>query len=220
MENIIFIAPPAAGKGTQSVKIKDAYHLAHISTGDLLRAATKENTPEGLLIRNLMESGGLVSDEITEGLLLKRLAEHDCDNGYILDGFPRNIKQAHDYQELLKKLNKDVGVVIYLALDKEIARKRIVGRESCANCGAMYNNMIDTMKPKVAGICDKCGNPLSKRSDDNDVTFERRYDTYLKETEPLLEFYKQLGVLETVDSNQDADKVFSDIVKILDRRKK
>ena len=220
MENIIFIAPPAAGKGTQSVKIKDAYHLAHISTGDLLRAAAKENTPEGLSIRNLMETGGLVSDEMTEQLLLKRLAQPDCDNGYILDGFPRNTKQAADYQKVLEKLHKNVGVVIYLDLDKETALKRIVGRESCANCGAMFNTMINSMKPKLDGICDKCGHALSKRSDDNDATFENRYDTYLKETKPLIEYYDNLGVLERVDSSQNADKVFSDIKEILDRRNK
>ena len=118
MENIIFIAPPAAGKGTQSVKIKDAYHLAHISTGALLRAAAKENTPDGLYIRNQMETGGLVSDEITEKLLKQRLAQSDCNNGYILDGFPRNPDQAADYARMLDELHKEVGVVIYLSLDK------------------------------------------------------------------------------------------------------
>jgi adenylate kinase len=220
MKNIIFIAPPAAGKGTQSVKIKDAYHLAHISTGDLLRAAAKENTPDGLYIRNQMETGGLVSDEITEKLLKQRLAQSDCNNGYILDGFPRNPDQAADYAKMLDELHKEVGVVIYLSLDKETARKRVVGRETCPNCGAMYNTMIDGMKPKVEGMCDKCFGILSKRADDCDEIFEHRYDTYLKDTEPLLAYYDALGVLETVDSSQSADKVFSDIQKILDRRNK
>ena len=218
MKNIIFIAPPAAGKGTQSMKIKDAYHLVHISTGDLLRAAAKEYTPDGLYIRNQMETGGLVSDEITEKLLKARLAQEDCNNGYILDGFPRNPEQAEDYDTMLSELGKDIGIVIYLALDKETARKRIVGRETCPNCGKMYNTMIDSMKPKVEGMCDSCYGVLSKRADDTDEIFEHRYATYEKETKPLLAYYDALGVLVTVDSNQEADRVFRDIKEILDKK--
>ena len=215
MKSILFIAPPAAGKGTQSKMVSEKYHLPHISTGDLLRNASRENTERGQYIKMQMESGGLVSDEITMELLKERILKEDCQNGYILDGFPRNTTQAILYDELLKELHKELGYVIVLDLDKETAMKRIVGRLSCSQCGAVYNSEFS--KPKVDGICDHCNVALSKRADDDETTFEKRFDTYLTLTKPLIQYYEEKGVVSHIDSGCDKETVFSNIEKVLGR---
>lgn len=215
MKSIIFIAPPAAGKGTQSALVSEKYNIPHISTGDLLRNASKSETELGKLIKETMESGGLVSDEVTLSLLKNRLSQSDCNNGYILDGFPRNTKQAEAYEELLHSLGKDLGTVIVLDLDKETAKSRIVGRLSCSKCGKVYNTSYENMKPKKEGICDDCGISLSKRNDDNADTFENRFDTYMTLTEPLIQYYEEKGVLKHVYSGDDTKTVFSHIEKVL-----
>ena len=145
MKSIIFIAPPAAGKGTQSKMIEEKYHLPHISTGDLLRNAIKGNSPIDLKIKELMESGSLIPDDIVLELLHERLMNDDCKNGYILDGFPRNVSQADAYEAMLENMKLDHGVVIYLDVPKELCKKRILGRKSCPKCGAIYNDLIAGM---------------------------------------------------------------------------
>ena len=215
MKSIIFIAPPSAGKGTQSLLVSEKYHIPHISTGDLLRVASKEESERGTYIKNQMETGGLVRDEITLELLKERLNQDDCNNGYILDGFPRNVSQADAYEELLKSLNKDLGIVIVLDLDKETAMKRVIGRLTCGKCGSVYNEIIEESKPKKEGICDKCGNVLTKRADDNMQTFENRYDTYLKSTEPLIQYYEKKGNVYHINSGDSKETVFSNIEKVL-----
>lgn len=198
MKSIIFIAPPAAGKGTQSKLVSEKYNIPHISTGDLLRNVINDDSDLSRQIKALMEKGSLVGDDIILNLLENRLKQDDCMNGYILDGFPRNTNQAVEYENLLEKLNKDLGLVILLDLDKEIAKSRIVGRLSCKKCGSVYNEMIDAMQPKKTGFCDKCDLELSKRSDDNLETFEERYNTYLKETQPLIDYYEKKGTYITL----------------------
>ncbi len=215
MKSIIFIAPPAAGKGTQSALVSEKYHIPHISTGDLLRAASRENNERGKYIKEQMETGGLVSDDVTTGLLKERLQESDCDNGYILDGFPRNVEQAKAYEQILDDLHKEMGYVIFLDIDKEIAKKRIVGRLSCSKCGAVYNSMDPNLKPKVDGICDRCFGILSQRADDTEEIFNKRFDTYLKETEPLIAYYEEKGVLTRIDSGLGKEKTFSQIERML-----
>lgn len=215
MKSIIFIAPPSAGKGTQSLMVSEKYHMPHISTGDLLRAASKEKSERGTYIKNQMETGGLVSDEITLELLKERLKKDDCNNGYILDGFPRNVSQAKAYEDLLKSLKKDFGVVIILDLDKQTALDRVIGRLTCGNCGAVYNEKFEESRPKKSGICDKCGNALSKRSDDNAETFEKRYDTYVVNTEPLIQYYEEKGNVYHINSGDPKEIVFSNIEKVL-----
>lgn len=212
MKSIILIAPPAAGKGTQSKLICDEYDIPHISTGDLLRERTSKNDEFALKLKEQMESGKLVSDEVILELLSDKLNQID---EYVLDGFPRNINQAREYDNMLSKLNKKVDYAIYLKIDKEIAKKRIIGRTSCSNCGSVYNELIEENMPKVANKCDKCENILIKRSDDNEITFEKRYETYISETEPLLNYYKEKGILYEVDSSLETTKVFEEIKSIL-----
>lgn len=215
MKSIIFIAPPAAGKGTHSMLVKEEYNIPSISTGDLLRAARNEDSLIGEKIRKAQDSGLLVDDDIVIELLKQRLNKEDCYNGYILDGFPRNIEQAKAYDELLQEINKELGFVIYIDVDKELAKKRTLGRLSCSNCGSVYNDMIDESKPKNNGYCDKCNSALSKRSDDNEETFDIRFDTYIEQTKPLIDYYNGKGVLYTVDGSINKFITFEEIKKIL-----
>ena len=214
MRDIILIAPPAAGKGTQAKLLSSKYQIPHISTGDLLRAATGEL---GDIVKKTMESGALVSDDLVLKLLEERITKEDCQNGYILDGFPRNVSQAESYMKLLEKLNKPLGDVIYLDASKEITQKRIVGRLTCPTCGAVYNDQIDESKPKKFGTCDLCNGPLSKRSDDNLETFEKRYQTFMGVTYPLLNYFKNKGKLFTVGSGISKERTLNEIEKIINR---
>lgn len=214
MQDIILIAPPAAGKGTQAKLLSSKYQIPHISTGDLLRAATGEL---GDIVKKTMESGTLVSDDLVLKLLEERISKEDCQNGIILDGFPRNVSQAESYMKLLEKLNRPLGYVIYLDASKEVTQKRIVGRLSCPTCGAVYNDQIDDNKPKKFGTCDICNGPLTKRSDDNLETFEKRYQTYMNETYPLLDYFKSKGKLFTVGSGISKERTLSEIEKIINR---
>lgn len=214
MQDIILIAPPAAGKGTQAKLLSSKYQIPHISTGDLLRAATGEL---GDIVKKTMESGALVSDDLVLKLLEERISKEDCQNGIILDGFPRNVSQAESYMKLLEKLNRPLGYVIYLDASKEITQKRIVGRLSCPTCGAVYNDQIDDNKPKRFGTCDICNGPLTKRSDDNLETFEKRYQTYMNETYPLLDYFRSKGKLFTVGSGISKERTLSEIEKIINR---
>lgn len=216
MKSIIFIAPPAAGKGTQSKMVEEKYQLPHISTGDLLREATKGDSPIDLKIKSLMSKGELISDDIILELLKERLIKTDCENGYILDGFPRNVAQAMEYEKVLQQMNKDMGIAIYLDVPKELCKKRILGRKSCSQCGAVYNDLITGMESKIENKCDKCGGELSVRKDDNEETFETRYQTYLDNTLPLLDYYKEHGNLYHVDSTRDTSDVFEDIINVLE----
>ena len=214
IKNVIFIAPPAAGKGTMAKKLSEKYNMPHISTGDLLRDAV-DDTKRGQLIKETMNNGGIVSLEIVLELLKERIQKDDCNNGYILDGFPRNITQAVEYDKILNELNRDLGCVIYFDVDYETLVKRIVGRTSCKTCGAIYNELIEGKMPKVKGVCDTCGNILIKREDDNETTFKSRYETYLNETFPLVDYYKNKNVLYTVDSTIGEENTFKEIENII-----
>ena len=206
---IIFIAPPAAGKGTQSNLLSNEFNIEHISTGDLLREEIKSGNKE---LQSIIESGKLVNDELILSILAKKI---DSLDSYILDGFPRTINQAISLDELLKSKNEKIDYVIYLSVDKEIAKKRILGRVSCPKCGSVYNTMIEGMNSKVDMICDNCNSKLTKRIDDTEETLSTRYDTYIRETEPLIEYYKNKGVLYQIDSSRDTMTVYNDIKNIL-----
>lgn len=214
MKSIIFIAPPAAGKGTQAVMLSSKYNMPHISTGDILRNA-QDDIERGKYIANEMDQGHFVSDEIILELLKERLLQSDCNNGYILDGFPRNIEQAKHYEEILENLNKDLGYVIVLDIDKEVAKNRIIGRVSCPNCGSVFNELIEEAKPLVSGICDKCGSKLIKRVDDNAETFEKRFDTYLIKTQPLIDYYDKKNILYHVNTTLGKENTFKQIEDIM-----
>ena len=207
--NITFIAPPAAGKGTLSIKVSQKWNIPHISTGDLLRNVEDEN------IKQKLSEGKFISDDIVISLLEKRIKKSDAKNGYILDGFPRNLNQAKMYESLLQKLNLNEGIVIILDLDKEKAAKRIIHRKICPNCGAVYNDMFESTKPKEKDICDNCQNKLIKRSDDNIETFEERYQTYLKETYPLVEYYENKEIAYHVKCMDDLNDTFKEVERII-----
>jgi len=215
MKNIMFIAPPAAGKGTQAELVVKKYHIPHISTGDILREISKENSEIGEYVRETMASGKLVKDEITYQLIEDRLKRDDCQNGYIIDGFPRNIDQAFEYDKILDKLGYEVGNVILIDVDKNTLEKRITGRRVCENCSAIYNINDKNNTPKEESVCDKCGGRIYQRDDDNLDSFQTRYQTYIDKTEPIINHYKELGVLKTVDGNDTVENIFNKIDKII-----
>ena len=213
MKNIIFIAPPAAGKGTQSAMLKKKYNMVHISVGDLLRHEVSSNSEIGVHVKGLMEEGLLVDDKIVFRLLEQRFMKNDCSNGYILDGFPRDLDQAIEYDKMSKRLHQPIDYVIFLDISKEEAMRRTTGRISCPSCGAVYNEYLDTFaKP---GFCNSCSAKLQKRSDDNEITFNHRFDTYMMKTQPVIDYYKQKGILYVVDSGGSKEYTFSQIESII-----
>lgn len=218
MKNIIFIAPPAAGKGTQSKLISAEYNIPHISTGDLLRDEVTSGSALGNFLKSEMDAGKLISDDIMINLLRTRITQVDCNNGYILDGYPRTVEQAKVYDTLVQELRKDIGVVIYMDIDPNLALKRSLSRMICTACGASYNKEIPELNPRIDGICDKCGHVLETRSDDKEDTFIQRFDTYLKETKPLIEYYRSLGILRElkINATDRAKDVFEKIKQIID----
>lgn len=217
MKSIIFIAPPAAGKGTQAKLLAEKYNIPHISTGDLLREETNKSTNLGNKIKDIMASGALVNDEIITELLKQRLKKEDCNNGYILDGYPRNLEQAKIYENLLHEIGKELGIVIFLDIDKELAMKRTLSRIVCSNCGTSYNLIIEDLKPKKENICDKCLQELKVRADDNEETFINRFDTYISKTQSLIDYYKDKNVLKVIEvlENKSALDIFEEIKEII-----
>lgn len=216
MKNIIFIAPPAAGKGTQAKLVSEEYNIPHISTGDLLREEMDKNSEIGIKVKKDMESGNLVSDEVITTLLKNRITSKDCLNGFILDGYPRNLAQAKKYNDLLDELNLDKGVVIFFDIDKETALKRTLSRIICPNCGSSYNLLIEGLKPLKENICDRCNNELKTRTDDTEEVFIHRFDTYINSTKDLIEYYNKLGLLHKIDvSNKDAQTIYKEVKEIL-----
>lgn len=211
MISIILIAPPAAGKGTQSELLVNEYGFAHISTGNLLRemALTDKN------ISDMLSTGSLISDDIIFNLLEDRLLKDDCKKGFILDGFPRTVSQALEYEKIIKRLGVHTNIAIYLDVSKELALDRTIGRLVCSKCGHVYNEFIAESKPSVLGICDYCNAFLIKRDDDNINVFSKRYDLYCENTYPLLDFYKEKGILYKIDSGIGKDKVFEVIKSIV-----
>ena len=216
MKNIIFIAPPAAGKGTQAKLVSEEYNIPHISTGDLLRDEAAKDTELGRKIKSDMESGNLVSDDIITTLLRNRITLSDCKNGYILDGYPRNITQAKLYNELLNELNYDNGVVIFFNIDKERALKRTLSRIICPNCGSSYNLLVSELKPKRDNICDRCGHELKTRTDDTEEVFIHRFDNYISSTLELINYYKGLGILHEIQVlDKSANSIFEEVKKVI-----
>ena len=214
MKNIILIAAPAAGKGTLSEMLVEKYNYAHISTGDLLRDAAKKGDELGNKISEILKRGELVTDEIVFQLLERRLKENDIKNGYILDGFPRTLNQAKMYDELLQKLKLDLGIVVVIDTQYETLKKRIVGRVLCKNCGSVYNTLTGVNTPKNEGICDKCGSELEKRSDDNEESFEVRFNTYKEKTAPLIDYYKEKGNLFFING-EEKEQMLKDLEALL-----
>lgn len=214
MKNIIFIAPPAAGKGTISEMLTEKYGYKHISAGDILRNMAKVGDEFGMSISKLQKEGKLIPDDIVYEALKRRLSENDLDNGFILDGFPRNTEQAREYDKILNDINEDLGVVICLDTPRELLEKRIVGRRMCSKCGATYNVLTGVNTPKVENVCDKCGAELYQRNDDNEESFKVRYNTFMEHTHPLIEYYEKRNVLYHVTSI-DVDDTLKEIEAII-----
>ena len=217
MKNIMFIAPPAAGKGTQAEMITAKSNIPHISTGDILREIAKQDSEIGNYVAETMASGKLVKDEITYQLIEERLSRDDCKNGFIIDGFPRNLDQAIEYDKILAKLGYEVGNVFLLNISTKTLEKRITGRRVCEDCNAIYN-INDTAKaPQVESVCDKCGGKLYQRKDDNLESFQTRFAMYQEKTEPIIEHYRKQNVLHEIDSNHEFDEVFRQIDEIISK---
>lgn len=216
MKNIIFVAAPAAGKGTISAKVCTEYNIPHISTGDLLRNEIAASSKIGMEIKSAMARGEFVSDEVITKLLKKRLEAKDCKKGFILDGYPRNISQAKTYDNILKELNYDEGLVVFLDIDRDLAMKRTLSRVVCSKCGLSYNLINKEYAPLKEGICDNCGSSLKTRSDDNEESFINRFNTFMKETYPLLEYYEKKGnLLKIKVDNITTDDIFDEIKKVI-----
>ena len=210
---IVMLGAPGAGKGTQAIKIADKYDIPHISTGDIFRANIKGGTELGQKAKSYIDKGELVPDEVTIGMLLDRIAQDDCKNGYVLDGFPRTIPQAESLTEALKSQGDRIDFALNIDVPDEAIIKRMSGRRACPKCGATYH--IVYAAPKTENICDKCGTELIIRSDDKPETVKDRLNVYHQQTEPLIAYYKTAGVLREVDGTQELPKVFEDVVAIL-----
>lgn len=215
MKSIMFIAPPAAGKGTQADLVVEKYNIPHISTGDILREVSKEDSEIGNYVSEVISNGGLVKDDITDKLIEQRLAKSDCKNGYIIDGFPRNIEQVIIYDKILKNLNYKLGYVFLINIEEKELEKRITGRRICESCHAIYNINNENNSPKVESTCDLCGGRLYQRKDDNIEAFQNRYKLYLEKTEPIISHYREQGVLYEIDGNHSIDEVFAQVDNII-----
>lgn len=217
MKNIMFIAPPAAGKGTQAELVTAKYNLPHISTGDILREIAKEDSEIGNYVAETLASGKLVKDDITYKLIEERLAREDCKDGYIIDGFPRNLDQAVEYDKILAKLGYEVGNVILLNIEPKTLEKRITGRRVCEDCRTIYNINDSKSAPQVESVCDKCGGKLYQRDDDNLEAFQTRYAMYLEKTEPIIEHYRKQNVLHEINGEDTVENVFKQVDEIISK---
>lgn len=212
MKNFVFIAPPAAGKGTQSKLLVDKYDYIHISTGDLLREEVGKNTALGIQINEIISSGKLVDDNLVLRLLKSKLIfALDSKKPFIIDGFPRTLNQADMLNSCFNELGVDNYKVIYMDLSYEEAKNRVLGRLICPTCGKSYNELVSSLMPKESGICDKCGTKLDKRSDDTEETFKERFDTYVINTKPILDYYIGINRLINVNASKNAEDIFKDI---------
>lgn len=210
---IVMLGAPGAGKGTQAKMIADKYQIPHISTGDIFRANIKEGTELGKEAKSYMDKGQLVPDELTVKILLDRVAKEDCKDGYVLDGFPRTIPQAEVLEEALEKLGDRIDYAVNVEVPDANIVKRMGGRRACLSCGATYH--VEHIPPKAEGICDRCGKELVLRDDDKAETVQKRLDVYHDQTQPLIDFYQERGVLKEVDGTQNMKDVFAAIVSIL-----
>jgi adenylate kinase len=210
--NIILFGPPGAGKGTQAKKLVDFYGIPQISTGDILRANVREGTELGLAAKAYMDKGELVPDKVLIGIIKNRLKEADCKKGFILDGYPRTVPQADALEVILDEIEKPIDVVLNLEVPDEDLVGRISGRLMC-KCGASYHTVSNP--PKKGNICDICGSEVFQRADDKAEAVQNRLDVYKKQTQPLINYYKEKGILVTLDGTKDIDVVFKDIKAIL-----
>ncbi len=211
--DLILLGPPGSGKGTQAKKMVERYHLPQISTGDMLRAALKEKTPLGLEAKQYMDQGKLVPDEVVVGIVRDRLKASDCQGGFILDGFPRTVPQAEALETTLRAMSRGIDHVISIEVANAELLKRLGGRRTCRNCGAMYHLVFDP--PKKKEVCDTCGGELYQRADDQEKTIRERLKVYDKQTAPLIQYYRGKGLLRAIDGVGEVEEIFQRIVKAI-----
>lgn len=208
MKNIILVAPPAAGKGTLAKKLEELGYIS-LSTGDMLREKSKTDE----VLNEMMKKGSLISDDIVFNILEEKIVSLD-DKNYILDGFPRTVTQAIMYDNLLEKLDKDIGVVIYLDVDKDILLKRTITRRVCPNCKKSYSTITESLKPKKENVCDVCKSSLIQRADDTEDIFEVRYNEYMDKTYPLINYYEEKNILHHIETT-DSDETYKRVLKLI-----
>ena len=213
-KELIFLGPPACGKGTQTNRLAEFFGFPHIDTGSLLRAEIAKETEEGKIAKSFIDKGHLVPIDLVATIIGKRLSEDDCKNGYVLDGYPRSMEQALKLEDINASTDKGIDVsfkAIYFDIDTQILIERIINRQSCPKCGEIYNKKF---KPsKVENMCDKCNVPLKTRADDNEEIAKERFNTYFQETSPLIEFYEKKGVLRKIDANGSIEEVWERLLK-------
>ncbi len=209
--NFVFLGMPGAGKGTQAKIISKKYDIPHISTGDILREAVANKTELGLKAKKYMDEGALVPDELVVSLVEERLKQPDCEKGFILDGFPRNVEQAKVLEDMLSRIDKNLDAVFFFSLKEDVVVKRLTARRVCSKCGAVYNMLYNP--PKVEGVCDLCGGKLIIRDDDKEEVVRNRLVTYNKETAPVITFYMKKGILHTIDASLSVEEVTKEIEK-------
>ena len=211
--NILFMGPPGAGKGTQAEKVTAAFGIPHISTGDAFRRAMQEGTPLGRKAKEYVDRGLLVPDDVTNGIVRERLRQADCQNGFLLDGYPRTIAQAEALDRMLAEMGRRLEHVINLKVDRKLLLARLTGRRICKSCGATFHLVFNP--PGREGVCDRCGGELFQRSDDTEEKVGTRLDEYTNKTAPLLDYYREKGLLREVDGEQDIERVTAAITAIL-----
>ena len=207
--NIVLLGPPGAGKGTQAARISRDNNLPHISTGDMFRQAVAEETELGLKAKAYMSRGELVPDDIVIGIVKERLAQPDCQGGFLLDGFPRTVVQAKALKAALFESGRKLDRVLNIDVDPHVLLSRLTARRTCADCGHVYNLQLDPSK--ASGNCDECGGLLQQREDDTEVTVRKRLDVYQEQTAPLIDYYRSSGLLAEIDGEQGVDEVYSAI---------
>jgi adenylate kinase len=210
---LVLLGAPGAGKGTQAKKLIEKYNVPQISTGDLLRAAVAAGTPLGKEAKAVMDKGELVPDKVVLGMVEERLKKDDCKNGYILDGFPRNTKQAEELDKMLSALNMSLTAALSVDVPLEDLMKRLTGRRTCKACGQMFNVYFNA--PKKEGVCDKCGGELFQRDDDKEATIKKRLDVYTAQTAPLMDYYGKKGIVKSVQGTGDIDQIFKKVCEVL-----
>lgn len=211
--NVILMGLPGAGKGTQAEKIVEEFAVPHISTGDMFRAAMREETEMGLQAKSYMDQGLLVPDEVVIGIVKERLSKPDCEKGFLLDGFPRTLAQAEALDTTLLQLGRQIDHVINIDVDRSILLERLTGRRICRSCGATYHVIFNPTAQE--GVCDKCGGELYQRDDDNEATVATRLDVNIEQSVPILAYYEDKGLLRNINGQQDIDVVFTDVAKVL-----